>query len=138
MATLKFPLFTNAASADTNATPNTMVLRDNSGTATNSAEIINGNLYYQTANRVVKSVSTNTNIDNSAGTWNTTGTITLTLPAVAGVLSGREYKIYKTDTSTTVTINCADSANINGSSTTTLTTQYSSKTFFTDGVNWYF
>ena len=111
-------------------------MRDNSGGVTHNAATINGNLTVQTVNKAVKSVSTTQTMDSSATYWHTTGAITLTLPLVSAVAAGREYVIYKTDGTTTLTINTSDSTTINGASTVTATTQYTALTIWTDGVNW--
>lgn len=69
--------------------------------------------------------------DTSGGTW------TLTLYAASGN-SGRKLKIIKTTSDTTaLTIDGNGSETINGSTTTTINTQYETLTLQCDGSNWF-
>ena len=66
------------------------------------------------------------------------GSFTITLPDPSTVGNGAEIKVKKTSTGlSTVTIS-ASAGTIDGATTTTLTTQYSSYTFISDGsTNWW-
>lgn len=66
----------------------------------------------------------------------TGGSITINLPAVASS-SRRVYTILKINAANTVTIDGNSSETINGSTTQSLTTQYSVYTIVCDGTAWY-
>lgn len=64
----------------------------------------------------------------------TSGTFTITLPTAAGI-TGRIYVIKNSGTGT-ITIATTSSQTIDGSTTKTLTTQYSGCQLISDGTNW--
>lgn len=65
------------------------------------------------------------------------GTITITLPDVsqADVLIGKRYTVKNTGTGTVTVAPVAGT--IDGAANTTMTVQYSSLDFVTDGTNWF-
>lgn len=64
------------------------------------------------------------------------GAFTLTLPTAVGV-TGRQYRVKKTDTSlTAITVATTSSQTIDGSTTTKLSTQGEALTVVSDGSNW--
>jgi hypothetical protein len=66
------------------------------------------------------------------------GSFTITLPNPSTVGSGAEILVKKTSTGTSTVTISASAGTIDGSTTTTLTTQYSSYTFISDGsTNWW-
>lgn len=86
---------------------------------------------------VVRAVSTSQTLLTTDGTLIASGTITLTLPPSSG-LSGKVYRIKKTDSSaTTVTLDGNASETIDGSLTLAINTQYEAIEIVTDGSNWY-
>lgn len=67
----------------------------------------------------------------------TSGTVTITLPAVSG-LTGREYMIKKVDsTANKVTIDGNGAETIDGATTQDLNTQYTGFNVVTDGTEWW-
>jgi hypothetical protein len=66
------------------------------------------------------------------------GSFTITLPNPSTVGSGAEILVKKTSTGTSTVTISASAGTIDGATTTTLTTQYSSYTFISDGsTNWW-
>jgi biopolymer transport protein ExbD len=62
------------------------------------------------------------------------GNITITLPDATKVQPGQPYTIYVSNTGT-VTVSSVAGL-VNGSASVNVTSQYSSRTFISDGTNW--
>ena len=67
------------------------------------------------------------------------GAITITLPAVANIPTGKLYEVKKTDSSNgnAITIDGNAAETIDGALTTTINTQYESIKIISDGSNWH-
>jgi biopolymer transport protein ExbD len=76
-------------------------------------------------------------VTHSIVTANTnTGSITITLPAVANA-DNRTYTIIKTDAANTLTIDGDGAETINGSATQAYTDNYARITLICDGTEWF-
>ncbi len=99
----------------------------------NGNSIINGSNTYKVVSKTATYTAANESVilvDASSGA------VTINLPAASG-LSGREYTIKKTDSSTnTITINGNASETIDGETTRIIYSQYASLTVICDGSNW--
>lgn len=122
---------------DTNATPNTGVLRDGSGNVINNTETVN-NLVVNTS--ITEGIATIT----GAGTVNTTttlcnaagGAFTATLPSAAGN-KGLFLRVKKIDSSGNAVTVQASSGNIDNSATFSLPSANSKVSVQSDGANWW-
>ncbi|MBO3463821.1 hypothetical protein G7B40_001355 [Aetokthonos hydrillicola Thurmond2011] len=108
---------------------------DNSGNAlqVNGSAKVQG---FTTAINTRTSAYTLTSTDSTIRGDATSAAFTLTLPSSA-TNTGRMYRIIKVDSSANaITINTTSSQTINGASTITLSSQWSSATLISDGTNW--
>jgi hypothetical protein len=120
-----------SVNADTNATVNTVVYRDNQGGIFGAT--ISGSSIVHTGTQVKNIVTISADTTLSTGTNilcdGTSGAFTVTLPS-ASTFAGYEFSIMKIDASHDITI-----ANVSG--TTSLTSQYQKVTAVSNGTTWF-
>ncbi len=140
MAQSLIPAYSGVNTADTDATPNTLAMRDPQGsiafTQMAAQEVKSTGVLTLAGNAKTTTYTASTGetviLANAAG-----GAFTVTLPAAAGV-SGRVYAVVKTDSSgNAVTVKGAGSELINGGNTTSLAAQYNKVLLFCNGTQWY-
>jgi len=138
MAQQQLAVFSTVAISDTAATAGTVMARDSSGDSalrrlSLAGLLLNG---YLTLNSTA--VSTNATLDNTVCIVYadaTSGSITLTLPAVA-VSTGFTYFIQKRNSANSVILDGNASETVNGATTYTISTQYAAAIIHCDGSTW--
>jgi hypothetical protein len=140
MATTSIPVLTTAVQADQSASGSSIAQRDGSGNLTmaqcTSTSHTNSGAQSNTSNTttVTSTYSVATGDRFIKGDCTSAG-FTITLPAVASS-NGRRLTIIKINSANTLTIAGNGAENINGSNTTTLTSQYTAKNLWCDGTQW--
>jgi hypothetical protein len=83
----------------------------------------------------VQSISANTTLSAFHDKLLVSGAVTITLPTAVGRLN-KEYTIKKVDAGTTLTLATTSGQTIDGAAPGTLTVQWQSRTFLSNGANW--